>query len=133
LEAGGEAEAGMVTVCCYSWDIGTPASKAFAKAYWEEFKEVPPSQGAQAYVGAMMLFNAIEKAGSTDADKIANALKGASFNGPYGTVRISPKDNSMRTPAVLTETRVAPANPYNAKIIKKVLVHLQPEELGPPE
>ncbi len=133
LEAGGEAEAGMVTVCCYSWDIGTPASKAFAKAYWEEFKEVPPSQGAQAYVGAMMLFNAIEKAGSTDADKIANALKGASFNGPYGTVRISPKDNSMRTPAVLTETRVAPANPYNAKIIKKVLVYLKPEELGPPE
>ncbi|MCX5907930.1 MAG: ABC transporter substrate-binding protein, partial [Deltaproteobacteria bacterium] len=63
LEAGGEAEAGMVTVCCYSWDIDTPASKAFAKAYWEEFKAVPPSQGAQAYVGAMMLFNAIAKAG----------------------------------------------------------------------
>ncbi len=41
LEAGGEAEAGMVTVCCYSWDIDTPASKAFAKAYWEEFKAVP--------------------------------------------------------------------------------------------
>ncbi len=26
-----------------------------------------------------MLFNAIEKAGSTDADKIANALKGATY------------------------------------------------------
>lgn len=133
LEAGGEAEAGMVTVCCYSWDIDTPASKAFAKAYWEDYKAVPPSQGAQAYTGAMVLFNAIEKAGSTDADKVANALKGATFNGPYGTVRISPKDNSMRTPAVLTETRVAPANPYNAKIIKKVLVNLKPEQLGPPE
>jgi len=133
LEAGGEAEVGMVTVCCYSWDIDTPASQQFAKAYWEEFKQVPPSQGAQAYVGAMILFNAIEKAGSTDADKIANALKGATYNGPYGQVRISPKDNSMRTPAVLTETRLAPANPYGAKIIKKVLVNLTPEQLGPPE
>lgn len=133
LEAGGEAEVGMVTVCCYSWDLDTPASKAFAKAYWEEFKAVPPSQGAQAYTGAMVLFNAIEKAGSIDADKIADALKGATFDGPYGRVRISPKDNSMRTPAVLTETQLAPPNLYGAKIIKKVLVHLKPEQLGPPE
>lgn len=133
LEAGGEAEVGMVTACCWSWEIDTPASKAFAKAYWEEFKAIPPSQGCQAYVGAMILFHAIEKAGSTDPDKIANALKGATYNGPYGLVRISPKDNSMRTPAVLTETRVAPPNPYGAKIIKKVLVHLTPEQVGPPE
>lgn len=133
LEAGGEAEVGMVTACCWSWDMDTPASKAFAKAYWDEFKAIPPSQGCQAYVGAMMLFNAIEKAGSTDRDKIANALKGATYDGPYGRVRISAKDNSMRTPAVLTETRLAPPNPYGAKIIKKVLVNLKPEELGPAE
>ena len=133
LEAGGEAEAGMVTACCYTWDIDTPAAKQFAKAYWDEYKAVPPSQAAQAYVGAMMLFNAIEKAGSTDADKIANALKGATFDGPYGLVRISPKDNSMRTPVVLTETRIAPANPYGAKIVKKVLVQLKPEQIGPAE
>lgn len=133
LEAGGEAEVGMVTACCWSWDIDTPTSKAFAKAYWEEFKAIPPSQGCQAYVGAMMLFQAIEKAGSTDPDKIANALKGATYSGPYGLVRISPKDNSMRTPAVLTETRLAPPNPYGAKIIKKVLVQLKPEQVGPPE
>lgn len=133
LEASGEAVVGMVTACCYSWDLKTPAAQAFAKAYWEEFKAVPPSQGAQAYAGAMMLFNAIEKAGSTDPDKIAAALRGATYDGPYGTVRISPKDNCMRTPAVLTETQKAPANPYGAKIIKKVLVHLKPEQLGPPE
>jgi branched-chain amino acid transport system substrate-binding protein len=133
LEAGGEAEIGIVTACAWTWDINTPASQKFAKAYWEEFKAVPPSQGAQAYVGAMILFNGIEKAGSTDPEKIIQALKGASYDGPYGKVRISPKDNSMRTPAVLTETKKAPTNPYGAKIIKKVLVNLKPEEVGPPE
>jgi len=133
LEAGGEAEVGIVTACAWSWDINTPASQKFAKAYWEEFKAVPPSQGAQAYVGAMMLFHAIEKAGNTTPEKIIQALRGATFDGPYGKVRISPKDNSMRTPAVLTETKLAPKNPYGAKIIKKVLVHLKPEEIGPPE
>jgi branched-chain amino acid transport system substrate-binding protein len=133
LEAGGEAEIGIVTACAWTWDINTPASQKFAKAYWEEFKAVPPSQGAQAYVGAMILFNGIEKAGSTDPEKIIQALKGASYDGPYGKVRISPKDNSMRTPALLTETKKAPTNPYGAKIIKKVLVTLKPEEVGPPE
>jgi branched-chain amino acid transport system substrate-binding protein len=133
LEEGGASQVGIVTACCYSWDIDTPKSKEFAKAYYEEFKAVPPSQGAQAYVGAMVLFNAIEKAGDTQPDKIAAALKGATYDGPYGTVRISPKDNSMRTPAILTETQLAPPNPYGAKIIKKILVHLKPEEVGPPE
>ncbi|HSR11425.1 MAG TPA: ABC transporter substrate-binding protein [Thermodesulfobacteriota bacterium] len=133
LEAGGEAEIGIVTACAWTWDMKTPASQKFAKAYWEEFKAVPPSQGAQAYVGAMILFHAFEKAGSTDPEKIVQALKGASYDGPYGVVRISPKDNSMRTPAVLTETVKAPANPYGAKIMKKILVTLKPEEIGPPE
>lgn len=133
LEAGGKAQVGIVTACAWSWDINTPKSQAFAKAYWNEFKAVPPSQGAQAYVGAMVLFNAIEKAGSTKPDKIIAALKGATFDGPYGKVRISPKDNCGRTPAVLTETQLAPPNPYGAKIVKKVLVHLTPEQVGPPE
>jgi len=133
LEAGGDAMVGIVTACAWSWDIDTPASNKFAKAYWEEFKAVPPSQGAQAYTGAMVLFNAIEKAGSTDPEKIINALKGATFDGPYGKVRISPKDNCMRTPAVLTETQLAPSNPFGAKIVKKVIAHLTPEQIGPPE
>jgi len=133
LEAGGDAQVGIVTACAWSWDIDTPASQKFAKAYWEKFKAVPPSQGAQAYTGAMVLFNAIEKAGSTDPDKIIKALKGATFDGPYGQVRISPKDNCMRTPAVLTETQLAPPNPYGAKIIKKVIATLTPEQVGPPE
>jgi len=133
LEAGGKAMVGIVTACAWSWDIDTPESQKFAKAYWEEFKAVPPSQGCQAYVGAMVLFNAIEKAGSTDPQRIIEALKGATFDGPYGRVRISPKDNCMRTPAVLTETQIAPPNPYGAKIVKKVIALLTAEQVGPPE
>jgi branched-chain amino acid transport system substrate-binding protein len=134
LEAGGDTQIGVVTACCWTWDLDTPKSQAFAKAYWEEFKAIPPSQAAQAYTGAMMLFNAIEKAGSTEPKKIAEALKGATYDGPYGLVRISPKDNSMRTPAFLTETQAAPSgNPYGAKVVKKIIGRLTPEEVGPAE
>jgi branched-chain amino acid transport system substrate-binding protein len=133
LESAPDTQVGIVTASAYSWDLDTPAAKKFAQAYWEEFKAIPPAQGAQAYVGAMMLFNAIEKAGSTKPEAIAEALKGSTYDGPYGLVRISPKDNSHRSPAVLTETRLAPPNPYGAKIVKKVVVHLKPEEVGPAE
>lgn len=133
LEAAGESVVGLIGTCCWTWDIDTPKSKAFADAYWKEFKEVPPSQGAQAYTGAMVLFNAIEKAGGTDPKKIAEALKGATFDGPYGVVRISPKDNCMRTPVKVVVAEKAPKNPFGAKIIKKVVASLTPEEVGPAE
>jgi len=81
----------------------------------------------------MNLFKGIEKAGSTDVDAIADALRGISFDGPYGTVRISAFDNCARNDAVLTETMAAPANPYGAKVNMKVLHTFKAEELGPPE
>lgn len=134
IEGGGESQLGVVTSECWSWDLKTPKSQAFAKAYWEKFKAVPPSMAAQAYTGAMVLFNAIEKAGSTDPKKIAAALKGATYDGPYGQVRISPKDNCGRTPALLTVTAPAPKdNPYGAKVVYKILVRLTAEEVGPAE
>jgi len=132
LEAGGIPTSGIIGATCWSWDMDTPESNAFAKAYWDEFKAVPPAQGCQSYVGAMMLFNAIDKAGSTDPQAIAAALKGASYYGPYGLVRIA-DDNCMRCAAVLVESQKAPSNPYGAKLVKKILVTVPVEKVGPPE
>ncbi|MDZ4761084.1 MAG: ABC transporter substrate-binding protein [Alphaproteobacteria bacterium] len=133
LESSPQSQVGIVTASAWAWSIDTPASQKFAKEYYQEYKAVPPAQGAQAYVGAMILFNAIEKAGNTKPEAIAAALKGATFEGPYGAVRISASDNSLRTSAVLTETELAPSNPFEAKIIRKVLVTLTPEQVGPLE
>lgn len=133
LEAGGEACYGIFGVSCWSWDVNTPKSDAWEKAFWEKYKVIPSDAACHSYVGAMNLFNAIEKAKSTDVDKISNALRGISFDGPYGVVRISPKDNCARNDAVLTETMAAPPNPYGAKVYMKVLKTYKAEELGPPE
>ena len=102
-------------------------------AFWKKFNTIPSDAAVHSYVGAMNLFNAIDKAGSTDAKAIAAALKGISFDGPYGTVRISAKDNCMRNDAVLTETMAAPENPFGAKVYMKVLETFKAEDLGPPE
>lgn len=133
LEAGGEACFGIFGASDWSWDVDTPESNAWEMKFWETYKTIPSDMAAHSYVGAMNLFNAIEKAGSTDAEAIAQALKGISFDGPYGNVRISPKDNCMRNSAVWTETMAAPENPYGAKVNMKVLHTFTAEELGPPE
>ncbi|MDP2863879.1 MAG: ABC transporter substrate-binding protein [Desulfobacterales bacterium] len=133
LEAGGEACYGIFGASDWSWDVNTPISDKWEKAFFDKYKTIPSDAAVHSYVGAMNLFNAIDKAGSTDAKAIAAALKGISFDGPYGTVRISAKDNCARNDAVWTETVAAPNNPYGAKVSMKVLKTFKAAELGPPE
>ncbi|MGM0427617.1 MAG: ABC transporter substrate-binding protein [Thermodesulfobacteriota bacterium] len=132
LEAGGEACVGIFGASDWCWDVDNPISDKWEADFWEKFNTIPSDAACHSYVGAMNLFNGIEKAGSTDPQKIADALRGISFDGPYGEVRISAKDNCMRNSAVLTETKLAPPNPYDAKIYMKVLHTFPAEELGPP-
>ncbi|MEJ2586609.1 MAG: ABC transporter substrate-binding protein [Deltaproteobacteria bacterium] len=132
LEAGGKACVGIFGASDWCWDVNNPISDKWEGDFWKKFNTIPSDAACHSYVGAMNLFNAIEKAGSTDPQKIANALRGISFDGPYGVVRISAKDNCMRNAAVLTETKLAPGNPYGAKIYMKVLHTFPAEELGPP-
>ena len=133
LEAGGEACYGIFGASDWSWDVNNPISDKWEKDFWEKYKTIPSDAAVHSYVGAMNLFNAIDKAGSTDPMAIADALRGISFDGPYGTVRISAKDNCMRNDAVLTETMAAPQNPFGAKVYMKVLETFKASELGPPE
>ena len=133
LEAGGEACYGIFGASDWSWDVNNATSDAWEMAFWKKFNTIPSDAAVHSYVGAMNLFNAIEKAGSTDAKAIAAALKGISFDGPYGTVRISAKDNCMRNDAVLTETMAAPPNPFGAKVYMKVLETFKADDLGPAE
>jgi branched-chain amino acid transport system substrate-binding protein len=132
VEACGPPCSGIISAINYSWDIDTPASKKFGLAYWEINKMIPSHKGATAYTAAMLLFNAIEKAGSTDKEKIAAALANTSFDGPYGTVRMG-KDHSVRHDVICIETKEASANPYGAKMVFKVLMTVPANEVGPPE
>jgi branched-chain amino acid transport system substrate-binding protein len=133
LEKAGKAGAGILCVTNWSWDVNTPASDAWEMKYWEQYKTIPGNAAVCSYVAAKALFKGIEKAGSTDVDKIAEAMKGISVDGPLGVVRISPKDNSHRMGGIFAETQVAPPNPFGAKMYIKVLRSFTAEELGPPE
>lgn len=132
MEAVGNSCAGVVTAINYAWDIDTPESRKFAQAFWDLNKKIPGQKSACAYVSAMMLFNAIEKAHGTAADKVIEALENSKFDGPYGQVFLG-KDHSARHSVILVEANQAPANAYGAKMYFKVLKQLPAAEVGPPE
>lgn len=133
LENAGSNGVGIFGASDYAWDLERTSSKAkkWNQKYHKLYNAIPCDAAAHSYVGAMNLFGGIEKAGSTDPKKIAAALKGISFDGPYGKVWICPSDNCMRNDAVLTETLPAPKNPYGATIYMKVLRVFPAKELGP--
>lgn len=137
LENAGANGTGIFGASDYSWDLENhpkyaKKAKAWNEKYYKLYKAIPCDAAAHSYVGAMNLFKAIEKAGSTDPKKIAAALKGISFDGPYGKVWICPTDNCMRNDAVLTETMPTPADQYGAKMYMKVINIFPASELGPP-
>ncbi len=136
LENAGENGTGIFGASDYAWDLENhpeyaEKAKAWNEKYHELYDAIPCDAAAHSYVGAMNLFKGIEKAGSTDPQKIAAALKGISFDGPYGKVWICPEDNCMRNDAVLTETMPSPSGKYGAKMYMKVLKVFKASELGP--
>ena len=58
----------------YSIEDRNPVSNAFVEAYKKEYGEVPDSMAAMGYDAARLLVDAIKRANSTDAAKIAKAL-----------------------------------------------------------
>ncbi|MER1939996.1 MULTISPECIES: ABC transporter substrate-binding protein [unclassified Castellaniella] len=74
-----------------SWD--TPMNKHFVKTYKETYK-LPPSYNAEGAYAAIYAFKAaFEKAGSTDPDKVINALAGLTFQAPTGDLTFRKGDH----------------------------------------
>lgn len=67
--------------------------------YYEEHKVTPGFQMLNAYMGAEVLFEAIERAGSTESDDIVEALEAKEpFPTIYGDLTMGPEDHQLRTP-----------------------------------
>jgi branched-chain amino acid transport system substrate-binding protein len=65
----------------------TPETIAFSEKYAEATgKAIPESYAMEAYDSLKIMAQAINEAGSTDADAIINALENISYNGALGTI-----------------------------------------------
>jgi ABC-type branched-subunit amino acid transport system substrate-binding protein len=84
LAAVGKAGEGFVTGVGYSVEIDLPENQKFVKAFQEHAKSAPDLYGADSY-GVMFFYKAaVEKAKSTDTDKVRAAMRGLEWMTPQG-------------------------------------------------
>ncbi len=101
-----EAPEGWI-VTGYPWEqIDTPEHKAFRDAYTARFKEAPRQGSVVGYATLMAVAAAVEKAGSTDPEKLVDALSGLSVGTPFGPVVFRASDHQATMGAYVGVTTV---------------------------
>jgi branched-chain amino acid transport system substrate-binding protein len=105
LGAIGSAAEGFISGNNYSPKIDTPENKRFVAAYKAAYKTDPDGFAADSY-GLVYLYKlAIEKAGSTDTDKVRAALKNLSWQTPQGTKTLRGGDHQAVQDMVVVAVR----------------------------
>ena len=90
-----ETPAGWI-VTGYPWEqIDTPAHKAFVAAYRAKFNDTPRLGSFLGYVVAYMVRDLVNKAGSTDTDKLRAAFDGMSFDTLAGKAVMRASDHQL--------------------------------------
>jgi branched-chain amino acid transport system substrate-binding protein len=90
IEVGGKAAEG--TFLTFAKAPDTPERKDFEKTYMKMWNvKTVGSYGYYAYDAAMILLEAIKKAGSTDTDKIVDVLRSTTWNGVTGEIKFDEK------------------------------------------
>jgi len=90
IEVGGKATEGVFLTFAKAPE--TKERKDFEKAYKAMWKtDTIGSYGYYAYDAAMILLEAIKKAGTADTDKVVAVLHGGSWDGVTGEIKFDPK------------------------------------------
>jgi branched-chain amino acid transport system substrate-binding protein len=93
LGALGKAAEGFTTGVGYSPEINTPENKIFVKAFRDAYKTDPDLYGADSYGLIYAYKAAVEKANSTDTDKVRKALSGLTWDTPQGKKTMRAEDH----------------------------------------
>ena len=100
----------------YFMSLKNPANDAFVKKEWAAYakkKKLPNADKPltndpmeATYIGIHMWEQAVEKAKSTDIDKVIAAMAGQTFKAPSGfTVEMDPKNHHLHKPVFIGEVQ----------------------------
>jgi len=94
LQDMGDAAVGTIVMAHYAADLDNPANKAFVKSWYDTYKSdtAPDFMSAAGWDTMAAIFDVIKKLNGKvdDGEKVVAELKGWSFNGPRGEVKIDP-------------------------------------------
>lgn len=102
-QLGGDALNGAYISTHYSVDDPAPAIQQFVDLYKKRYGNLlPDAHAALAYDAARLLFVAIARTGSTDGDKLRDALaQTKNFNGVTGVISMDANRNAVKPAVVL--------------------------------
>ena len=103
VKIGGDAVEGNYFSTHYAPDVATEKSKKFVADYQKRFAgKMPDAMAALGYDSAMVLADAIKRAGSTDGQKIRDALAATKdFDGVTGKTTINDKRDATKSAVIL--------------------------------
>jgi branched-chain amino acid transport system substrate-binding protein len=103
LQLTGDASNGIYAAVPYASTMTTPKNQAFVQAYEAKYKEMPGKYSAAGYNATNILMDAIQRAGSTDAEKIREALAKTDYEGPNGHFQFDEKGQAYGFSIVLVQ------------------------------
>jgi branched-chain amino acid transport system substrate-binding protein len=102
IEIGGTALNGTYYSTHYAADDTSSLVQNFVGKYKERYKEIPDCMGALGYDAALLLFDAIKRAGNTDEAAIRDALaQTKDFVGVTGHITIDPNRNARKSIVII--------------------------------
>ena len=91
IQLAGPAAEGIYAAVPYASTMQNPRNQAFVKNYSAKYNEQPGKYGNAGYNALNILMDAIQRAGSTDAEKIRVALASTDYDAPNGKYRFTDK------------------------------------------
>lgn len=86
----------------------TPANKDFVSRYYKKFGKYPSLFTMSSYIGIYFLAEAVKKAGTTETEKVIEALEGLTIDTPIGKVTMRKEDHQIIAPHIWGKTCKSP-------------------------
>lgn len=103
LKVAGKSLDGSYFSCHFSADEQTPKTQDFVKKFKAKYGEVPDDMAALGYDSAMILADAITRAGTTDSEKLRDAIAATrDHDGITGKITIDQNRNASKPAVILT-------------------------------
>ena len=100
-EVGGTAVEGCFFTNHYSQEDTSPVVVEFVKNYKAKYNATPDALAALGYDATNMMLDAIQRAGSTDGDKIKDAMAKADYKGVTGQVKFDGDRNPVKSAVII--------------------------------
>nr|CAD6618662.1 ABC transporter substrate-binding protein [Rhizobium sp. Khangiran2] len=116
----GDAAKGVITGHFYSANHDSPENKAFVEEVRKSNNNMRPNfMSVGGYDAMHLAYMALEKTGGdTDGDKLMEAMKGAEWTSPRGSIMIDPRTRDIVQDIYIREVKEVDGELYNVEFTK---------------